>query len=110
MIAESPGRRSAGFDRTFDSEEDPHGFVLSVRARHSRICEMLDSVRGARKFTQALEVGCAAGLFLLLLAQPCDSMLAPAVSPVALRRPRERCSGLSHVEFALCTVARDPMT
>jgi SAM-dependent methyltransferase len=111
MIADSPARRSAGFDRAFDSEEDPYGFLLSYgRARHSRICEMLDSVRGARKFTRALEVGCAEGLFLPLLAQRCDSILATDVSVIALRRARERCRGLSQIEFALWNVRRDPMT
>jgi SAM-dependent methyltransferase len=110
MIADSPRRRSAGFDCTFDREEDPYGFLLPYgHARHSHICKILDSVRGARKFPRALEVGCAEGSFSRYLAHRCDSILATDISVIALRRAREQCKSLAEIEFALWNVRRDPM-
>lgn len=110
MIADSPRQKSVGLDRTFDHKEDPFGFLMPYGvARHSHMCEMLDAVRGARKFKRALEVGCAEGLFSQLLAPRCESILATDVSMVALQRARARCANLKQIEFALWNIRRDPM-
>ena len=70
--------------------------------------EMLDSVRGKRKFATAMEVGCAEGTCTRqLLAERCESLLATDVSRVALERARAFCADLSHVEFARWDIIAD---
>ena len=103
-------RTRAHFDREFTRCEDPWGYnTPDGQKRLRRALGMLDAARGAQRFQQALEIGCAAGAFTELLAVNCDSLLAVDISPVALQRSRERCSWPERVRFAEWDLRRDPL-
>jgi len=48
---------------------------------------------------KALEVGCGTGLFTEALAKSNAEIIAVDLSPVLVERARERCAGLSNVQF-----------
>ena len=69
FLLDSSKRTRADFDVEFTRCEDPWGYDTSEgQKRLRRALGMLDAARGARRFRQALEIGCAAGAFTELLA------------------------------------------
>jgi len=103
-------RSRADFDREFTRCEDPWGYdTPEGQKRLRRAIGMLDAARGAQRFPQALEIGCAEGAFTELLAANCDSLLAVDISPVALQRSRERCAWPERIRFAQWDLRRDPL-
>ena len=110
FLLDSSGRARADFDREFTRSEDPWGYdTPEGQKRLRRAMAMLDAARGAERFPQALEIGCAAGAFTELLASRCDSLLAVDISPVALQRSHERRSWPESVRFAEWDLRRDPL-
>ncbi len=77
--------------------------------RHHGELAMLDRVRGMNRFSRALEVGCAEGIFTELLAGRCDSLLATDFNEVALGRAKERCKREEHVQFASFDLRAEPL-
>jgi len=77
--------------------------------RHRREAEMLDNIRGNRRFACVLEAGCAEGVFTEILAERCDSLLATDFSPLALARARQRRQWTGHVSFAQLDLRVDPL-
>jgi len=110
FLLDSSKRTRADFDREFTRCEDPWGYdTPEGQKRLRRAIGMLDAARGAERFRQALEIGCAAGAFTEQLASRCDSLLAVDISPVALQRSRERCAWPERVRFAEWDLRRDPL-
>ncbi|HET6391046.1 SAM-dependent methyltransferase [Hyphomicrobium sp.] len=53
----------------------------------------------------ALELGCAEGIFTEMLSARAERVLATDISMVAIERARERCARLSNVSFAWCDIS-----
>jgi SAM-dependent methyltransferase len=101
----------AELDQEFQTREDPWDYAATPyqRDRIRREVEMLDAVRGATQFENALEIGCAEGMFTELLAPLCESLLASDISSVALERARRRFQGNERVRFAHWDLRVDPL-
>jgi 2-polyprenyl-3-methyl-5-hydroxy-6-metoxy-1,4-benzoquinol methylase len=101
-MLDSPARGETELNHEFAPLEDPWSYASAPCHvyRISREVEMLDAVRGDRRFEKAMEVGCAEGLFTEKLAPLCDSLLAADISSVALARARRRLQAYEQVQFA----------
>jgi SAM-dependent methyltransferase len=110
-MKDSPARGRAELDQAFEPGEDPWKYATASyqKDRIRREVEMLDAVRGAKRFEKALEVGCAEGLFTEALAPRCGSVLAADISPLALDRARRRLQGDPRVQFAAWDLRVDPV-
>jgi 2-polyprenyl-3-methyl-5-hydroxy-6-metoxy-1,4-benzoquinol methylase len=99
---DSPARGRAELDQEFKRREDPWDYaaVPDQRDRIRTEVEMLDAVRGSRRFAKALEVGCAEGMFTEMLSSRCDSLLAVDISQVALARACQRLRGHNNIRLA----------
>jgi 2-polyprenyl-3-methyl-5-hydroxy-6-metoxy-1,4-benzoquinol methylase len=69
----------------------------SERERYARILAAIARFCGSDNWGDALEVGCAEGLFTQLLGPRCDRLLACDISAVACRHTAERCHLLAQV-------------
>lgn len=110
-MTDSPARGRTELDQEFRRREDPWDYA-TVSYQRDRIrteVEMLDVIRGSGRFANALEVGCAEGMFTELLAERCDALLAVDISPVALARARQRLRAQEHVRFAELDLRVDPL-
>jgi O-antigen/teichoic acid export membrane protein/SAM-dependent methyltransferase len=101
-MQDSPASGQAELDEDFAPHEDPWDYatVSYQQDRIHREVEMLDAVRGTARFSKALEVGCAEGLFTEVLAPRCEYLLAADISSVALARARRRLQKHEQVQFA----------
>jgi SAM-dependent methyltransferase len=112
LVVYTAARARADYGQEFARTRDPWGFEtnpVAGRDRFDRELAMLNAVRGGRRFTRALEVGCAEGMFTERLAPLCEELLAVDISPVALARARARCAWGSHVRFADWDLRADPV-
>jgi SAM-dependent methyltransferase len=105
-----PRGTAASYDREFAGRADPWNYAGDPREllRHRLAIEFLDRARGRRKFTRALEIGCAEGVFTELLAVRCESVLAVDFSQLALERASVRLKGIGWVAFAQWNLRTDP--
>ena len=90
VVAYGAARARADFEQEFAGARDPWSFETDPVAGHHRFnreLALLEAVRGGRRFTRALEVGCAEGMFTERLAPLCGELLAVDISPVALPGP-----------------------
>jgi O-antigen/teichoic acid export membrane protein/SAM-dependent methyltransferase len=110
-LRDSSARQRAELNREFERSVDPWDYATNPleRQRHRREAEMLDAVRGGEKFEDALEVGCAEGIFTEILAERCESLFAVDISPVALARARARRAWDDRVRFAEWDLRVDPL-
>lgn len=110
-MLDSPARGQAELNQEFEPHEDPWNYatVSYQRDRIRREVEMLDTFRGAARFANALEVGCAEGMFTEMLAPRCEALLAADISSVALARARRRLAKYEQVQFAQWDLRVDPM-
>ena len=110
-VQDSPARGQAELDHEFGPGEDPWNYTTAPfqTDRIRREVEMVDSVRGTRLFAQALEVGCAEGLFTEALAPRCESLLAADISRVALARAQRRLQTFEQIQFAHWDLRVDPV-
>jgi len=99
---DSPQRSQADLNREFEPRADHWDYTTNPYQTGRIRCEleMLDAVRGERRFEKGLEVGCAEGLFTQGLAERCGHLLAVDISSVALARARQRCDWGERVHFA----------
>ena len=109
-LVDSSPHAAPEIERDF-SRWDPWNYTTNSleRLRHQREAEMLDRVRGIKRFGCALEIGCAEGVFTKILAERCDSLLATDFSEDALPRARQRCQGAQHVRFGQIDLRNDPL-
>jgi O-antigen/teichoic acid export membrane protein/2-polyprenyl-3-methyl-5-hydroxy-6-metoxy-1,4-benzoquinol methylase len=110
-MLDSPERGKAELNHEFESREDPWDYaaVPFQVERILREVSILDSVRPSSRFQNALEIGCAEGLFTEKLAPICNTLLAVDISGVALHRTQTRLAGQDHVQFALLDLRIDPI-
>ena len=112
LVVYTSTRARADYEQEFAGSRDPWSFEtdpVAGRDRFNREQAMLNAVRGGRRFTRALEVGCAEGMFTERLAPLCEELLAVDISPVALARARARCAWGSPVRFADWDLRADPV-
>ena len=106
-----PGARpnTSQFDREFAARPDPWAYgSASQQERFCAALGMLDRVRGGRRFSDAIEIGCAEGAFTELLVPRCARIKAVDISPVALARARARLRDCPTVAFEQADVLSDP--
>jgi len=110
-LLDSPQRSRAELNREFAPREDHWDYTTNPcqQCRVRTELEILDAVRGERRFRNALEVGCAEGFFTQALAERCDRLLALDISSVALARARQRCDWGERVSFAEWDLRVDPL-
>lgn len=90
---------AALLDREFEARIDPWDYGRPAeQERHLTAVRMLDAVRSSRSFENAVEIGCAEGMFTEHLVPRCQRLLALDISSVALERARTRCTG-ENVQF-----------
>jgi O-antigen/teichoic acid export membrane protein/SAM-dependent methyltransferase len=110
-VMDSPARGRTELNAEFERREDPWDYakVSHQRDRIRTEVEILDAVRGSGRFGNALEVGCAEGIFTEMLAPRCESLLAVDISQVALARARQRLCADERVRFAEWDLRVDPL-
>lgn len=77
--------------------------------RNRRILAAISERRGTHGWGDALEVGCADGVFTLELAPRCRSVTACDISIEACTRARERCAAHGNVRVEPLDIARAPL-
>ncbi len=76
--------------------EDPWNYTGAYeQTKYRHTLELLPT----QDIANALEIGCAEGLFTAMLAPRTRSLLAVDISAAALARARNRCAGMLHVSF-----------
>lgn len=87
------------FDAMFSANPDPWAFETSPyeAEKYSRSLAAL----GGRRYRNALEVGCANGVFTGLLTDHCDRVLALDISKLAIELAARRCGGKPNVAFSV---------
>jgi predicted TPR repeat methyltransferase len=105
-----PGARptASQLDRQFAAMVDPWDYDSEPeQERYGAALAMLDRARAGRRFSEALEIGCAEGMFTELLSQRCCKLRALDISPVALGRARARLEHCHGITFAQWDVLHD---
>lgn len=89
-------------DKDFVDKQDPWRYETNPleAARFADQIRVLDDARAGRRFLNALEIGCAEGLFTQVLSSRCDSLLVLDLSPTAILRAQRRMSSAKNVRFA----------
>lgn len=109
-LLDSSERDRAAVKRLFSQSEDPFGFNRDLEQfRFRRAMDLLELAHPNLKFQRALEIGCAEGMFTLILAERCQSLLAVDLSDIAVERARRACSNLSNIQFAEWDLRKDPL-
>jgi trans-aconitate methyltransferase len=83
------------FEERYRTDPDPWRFATSTYERE-RYAITLESLTHDR-YTNAFEPGCSIGELTVLLAPRCDRLLATDVSPTAVEKARQRCTGYDNV-------------
>lgn len=93
----------ASFETRYRAEPDPWGFATDPYEREKY--ERTIAALGGRRFSGALELGCANGELTALLAPRCERLLAVDAAPSAVARARER--ELPGVEVRVATLPEE---
>lgn len=93
------------WDSLFLGAADPWGYETSAYEQ----IKYADTLELAPAAVNALELGCAEGLFTEMLAPRVGRLLATDISNVALERARSRCAGHENVEFRQLDFATDDL-
>jgi SAM-dependent methyltransferase len=102
-------RNSSVLDRLFEEHPDPwHSTRQLDRERVSITLALLDAGQRTR-FSNALELACAEGIFTAMLAPRCERVYAVDYSTVALARAAERLRDVPGVRFARLDIRHDPI-
>lgn len=86
------------FEGIFTSDEDPWDLASSDYER--RKFDRTIAVLRDRRYSAALEVGCANGVLTERLQDVCDHLLAIDISETALRRAKAKLANHAQVQFA----------
>ena len=99
-MATDQWRDPSSFDSIFTETQDPWETTTSA-AEAERFAVTFATLDAAQveRFSSAVELGCAEGIFSERIAPRCDELLALDFSEVALRRARERLAGHSGITF-----------
>jgi 2-polyprenyl-3-methyl-5-hydroxy-6-metoxy-1,4-benzoquinol methylase len=107
MIADE-WRDPDSFDRVFGAGADPwRSDSEAERVRFATTLEVLDA-SGRERFGDAIELGCAEGIFTERIAPRCEALTALDFSEVALSRARTR-PGAANVTFRRWDMRREPV-
>ena len=99
QMAGDQWREPSAFDDIFAESEDPWGSGSEAeRRRFAVTLAMLDEAEPNR-FSSAVELGCAEGIFTEIIAPRCDSLLGLDYSSVALKRARANLADFPNVRF-----------
>ncbi len=93
------------FEALYERSADPWNLTTSEYEvqKYAATLEVL----GGRRFTRALEIGCAMGTLTLRLAPSCDDYLGVDLVEPPLIDARARCSGLPQAHFERMSVPRE---
>jgi LmbE family N-acetylglucosaminyl deacetylase/protein-L-isoaspartate O-methyltransferase len=94
---EKPSVDKSYFRELFLKDPDPWNFETSSyeKAKYENILKVLPS----RKYRNALEIGCANGVFTSLFAPQCEQYLGLELDGKALEKAKERCAELSNCKL-----------
>jgi SAM-dependent methyltransferase len=93
---------AAYFDALYSADADPWRFRTSGYERDKYRATL--NALSRDRYGDALEVGCANGVFTGLLARRCDRVTAMDASQVALDLARKACAGQDGIRFLLGAV------
>ena len=93
------------FDGLYAADPDPWRFATSGYERDKYAATL--AALAARRFANALEVGCSIGVLTRALAPQCRVLLALDVAEAALHQARARCADLAQVRFERRHVPQD---
>ena len=88
---------AAAFEEKYVAQSDPFHFASSPYEREKYRATLAALPRP--RFRRAFEPGCSIGELSFELAGRCDELVATDVSPTAIRRARQRCAELAHLDF-----------
>ena len=91
---------AAAFDHLYADISDPFGAELPQYRYQQRKYDSLLSMLPARRFRNALDVGCGLGSFTRKLAPFCNHILGTDISAEAIRQARKLSSAHSHVDYS----------
>lgn len=93
------------FDGVFAGSDDPWSLASSdyEAAKFARTVQVLEN----RRYSSALEIGCAHGVLTEKLAPLCNDLLAIDIAAAAIDAARKRCAALPHVHFERIAFPRE---
>jgi len=109
QMAGDQWRQPAAFDALFASRPDPWESQSAAEQERFSITLSLLERAGRNQFDDAVELGCAEGIFTERLAPLCRRLVALDFSGVALERARHRLHGVGGVQFARWDMRREPL-
>ncbi len=89
-------------ERVFRRSEDPYGYFSHPHEIGKY--DLMEKMLSDRRYSRALEIGCAEGAFTSRLAALCDSVLAVDISSTAVARARQRLAKSKNVRFMRANV------
>ena len=75
--------------------------------RYARVLEAVSAQCGVEPWGDALEIGCAEGLFTVELSERCRSVVACDISSIACARAAQRCAGRENVRIVQLDIDRN---
>ena len=93
------------FERLYADRPDPWGFTTSAYEQEKYRLTL--AALGARRFTDAFEVGCSIGVLTRRLAVRCDRLLAVDLAEAALAAARSRTADRPGVRIERRTIPAD---
>lgn len=88
---------AAHFENLFEHSSDPWHYETTAYEA-DRFRRTIDAL-GGKRYSQALELGCANGALTSRLLPQCDAIIATDVSVAALKAARARFSTTSNIDF-----------
>lgn len=109
-MATDQWQKPSSFDSIFSERQDPWETTTSASEaeRFAVTFETLDA-SGQTRFENAVELGCAEGIFTERIAPRCDRILALDFSQVALGRAQKRLEGHHGITFCRWNMRREPL-
>lgn len=108
IVYEGWGDRRRRFDRAHQRVWDYE--VPVERERYVRILQAARRHSQQSSWGEALEVGCAQGIFTMELAPHCQSLTACDISPLACERATERCEPYAHVRIKQIDITQEKLS
>jgi Predicted methyltransferase (contains TPR repeat) len=110
QMSEDQWKQPSSFDEIFSREADPWTSTSALEQERFFLTLRTLEASGVNHFDNAVELGCAEGIFTEQLSPICRNLTALDYSTVALDRARQRLHNAPGVHFAQWDMRREPLT
>jgi len=107
QMSEDQWKQPSSFDEIFSIHADPWSSTSAIEQERFSVTLCTLAASGQRQFDDAVELGCAEGIFTEMLAPLCTNLTGLDYSEVALGRARQRLHDAPGVRFAQWDMRRE---